>query len=190
MALVETEILLLNPNRYPEAAARRVRPWLLPLLAAVAPDRGSLAVRFCGERAMRRINRDFRGRDYATDVLSFPGDADAATDHVGDPGSLGDPSDHRGGHLGDILIAVPVARRQAAAAGHAAEREIRVLLLHGVLHCLGYDHEVDDGAMERLERRLRRRWIDAAPAVGKERVAGAAAVRIAVRARGGRRRAG
>ncbi len=186
MAPVQPEIVLLNPNRYPEAAVRRVRPWLVPLLAAVAPDRGSLAVRFCGERAMRRINRDFRGRDYATDVLSFPGDADDADD-VGDPGS---PGDHRGGHLGDILIAVPVARRQAAAAGHAAEREIRVLLLHGVLHCLGYDHEVDDGAMERLERRLRRRWIDAAAAVGEERMAVSVAVRPAARAREGRRRAG
>ncbi|HJX27826.1 MAG TPA: rRNA maturation RNase YbeY, partial [Thermoanaerobaculia bacterium] len=95
-------------------------------------------VRFCGDREMRRVNRQFRGKDKATDVLSFPGEE---------------------GHLGDILISVPTARRQALEAGHPAERELMVLLLHGVLHCLGYDHETDQGEMERLERRLRRRWI-------------------------------
>jgi probable rRNA maturation factor len=92
---------------------------------------------------MRRLNRDFRGKDASTDVLSFPG-------------SVGG----EGRHLGDVAIAVPTARRQAAAAGHDTERELRLLLLHGVLHCLGHDHETDGGEMERLERRLRRRWLE------------------------------
>lgn len=132
------EIALQNPNRYPEARARRLRPWLERLLDELAPDAASLGVRFSGDREMRRVNRQFRGKDKPTDVLSFPGDE---------------------GHLGDILISVPTARRQALEAGHPAERELKVLLLHGVLHCLGYDHETDQGEMERLERRLRRRWI-------------------------------
>ena len=132
------EIVLQNPNRYPEAGARRLRPWLARLLAAVAPEAASFGVRFCGDREMRRVNRDFRGQDKATDVLSFPGED---------------------GHLGDVLVSVPVARRQAAAAGIGVEREIRTLLLHGVLHCLGYDHEADEGEMDRLERRLRRTWL-------------------------------
>jgi probable rRNA maturation factor len=143
---VAIEIALLNPNRYPEAAARRLRPWLTALVAALAPGRevgAGVGVRFAGDRALRRANRDYRGKDYVTDVLSFPGDEDSA-------------------YLGDILISVPQARRQAAAAGRSAEREVEVLLLHGVLHCLGYDHETDDGEMERVERRLRRRWIGAA----------------------------
>ena len=55
---------------------------------------------------------------------------------------------------------MPTARRQALATGHSAERELQLLLLHGVLHCLGYDHETDEGEMERLERRLRRRWLE------------------------------
>lgn len=134
----EREIALQNPNRYPEARARRLRPWLERLLDELAPDAASLGVRFCGDREMRRVNRQFRDKDKPTDVLSFEGDE---------------------GHLGDILISVPTARRQAAAAGHSAERELMVLLLHGVLHCLGYDHETDQGEMERLERRLRRKWI-------------------------------
>ncbi len=176
----EIEITLLNPNGYVEAAARPLRPWLAALLAEVlaAPTAAaarpggpaaaaaavptvvgetaapvgagvSFGVRFSGDRAMRRANRQFRGKDQTTDVLSFPGGgADG-----------GDGPSANGGHLGDVLISVPQARRQAAAAGRDAGREIRVLLLHGVLHCLGYDHEVDGGEMERVERRLRRRWI-------------------------------
>ncbi|HXO22204.1 MAG TPA: rRNA maturation RNase YbeY [Thermoanaerobaculia bacterium] len=146
------EIVLLNPNRYPEARARRLRPWLTRLVAAVAPEGGSLAVRFAGDRYVRRANRDFRGRDYATDVLSFPGE----------PGPSGEPGEAR--HLGDILISVPAARRQAAAAGHGVEHELQVLLLHGLLHCAGHDHETDGGTMERLERRLRRTFLSAPPA--------------------------
>jgi len=139
---LKTEIVLLNPNHYPEAGTRQLRPWLTRLLATLAPDAASFGVRFASDREVRRANRDFRGKDRPTDVLSFPGE---------------------GGHLGDVLISVPTARRQAAAAGHSVERELRVLLLHGVLHCLGHDHETDDGAMERLERRLRRTWVAADP---------------------------
>lgn len=127
----------LNPNRYPEA--RGLAAWTAAVLALVAPAAESFAVRFCGDREMRRVNRTYRGQDKTTDVLSFPGDG-------GDDG-----------HLGDVLISVPAARRQAVERGHPAEREIKVLLLHGVLHCLGYDHETDDGEMERTERGLRRR---------------------------------
>jgi probable rRNA maturation factor len=141
----DPEIVLQNPNHYPEAAARRLRPWLRALLTALAPDSESLGVRFVGDRAMRQANRQFRGKDKPTDVLSFPGEE---------------------GHLGDILISVPTALRQAAEAGHGAERELRTLLLHGVLHCMGYDHETDGGEMERLERRLRKAWLDR-PAEGE-----------------------
>jgi probable rRNA maturation factor len=133
-----SEIVLQNPNRYPEASARRLRPWLERLVEALAPEAESLGIRFAGDREVRRLNRAYRGKDKPTDVLSFPGE---------------------NGHLGDILISVPVARRQATETGHTVERELKVLLLHGLLHCLGYDHETDEGEMERLERRLRRTWI-------------------------------
>jgi len=182
---LKTEIVLLNPNRYPEAGARQLRPWLTRLVAALAPEAGSLGVRFASDREVRRANRDFRGKDRPTDVLSFPGDGPdehGLTDEHGptrtntdlngrsgprpcpsveSPCSSVSPCRPGQGHLGDVLISLPTARRQAAAAGHSVERELRVLLLHGVLHCLGYDHETDDGAMERLERRLRRTWIAA-----------------------------
>ncbi len=132
------ELVLLNPNHYPESAIRRLRPWLAALVTALAPEAESFGVRFVSDHEMRRVNRQFRAKDGTTDVLSFPGED---------------------GHLGDVLISVPAARRQAAAAEHAVERELETLLLHGVLHCLGYDHETDQGEMERLERRLRRTWI-------------------------------
>lgn len=138
------EIALRGAGAYPEVRLRALRPWLEALVAELAPEADSFGVRFAGDRELRRLNRDYRGRDQTTDVLSFPGE--------------GSPE---GRHLGDVAISVPTARRQALAAGHAVERELKLLLLHGVLHCLGYDHETDDGTMERLERRLRRRWLDA-----------------------------
>ena len=137
----DREITLQNTSHYPEVRVRRLRPWLERLLDELAPEARSLGVRFCGDREMRRANRTFRGLDKTTDVLSFPGDGDEE------------------GHLGDVLISVPVARRQAAEVHCEPEREIKTLLLHGVLHCLGYDHETDQGQMERLERRLRKRWV-------------------------------
>jgi probable rRNA maturation factor len=146
------DIVLQNPNRYPEAGARHLRPWLKRLAASLVerelPSVGgaSLGVRFASDRELRRVNRDYRGKDKPTDVLSFPGEP--AGEEL-----------EEGRHVGDILISVPTARRQAAERGHSPELEIKTLLLHGLLHCLGYDHEADRGQMERLERRLRRTWI-------------------------------
>jgi probable rRNA maturation factor len=118
--------------------------WVVAVIATLAPAARSLGVKLCGDRAMRTLNREHRGKDKTTDVLSFPG---------------GETPE--GYHLGDIVISLPQAQRQAEAAGHSLARELRVLLLHGTLHCLGYDHETDGGEMDRLERRLRRRWLDA-----------------------------
>jgi probable rRNA maturation factor len=110
-------------------------------LARHAPRqaRGRVTIALVSDTAMRRLNRRFRGKDYATDVLSFPG-------------SGPEPAD-----LGEIAIARGVARRQARKLGHSEATERRILALHGVLHLLGYDHEADRGEMERLEERLRRR---------------------------------
>ena len=114
-------------------------PGLASWLAGVAPAsaRGTVSVAFVTDAAIRALNRRHRGKNAATDVLSFP-------------------SDERG-FLGDIAVAEGVARRQARRAGHAFGIEARVLALHGLLHLLGYDHESDDGGrMRRVEARLRR----------------------------------
>jgi rRNA maturation RNase YbeY len=138
------EISLLNPRRLAEAGARRLRPWVEDLVRDLDPEADTFTVRFTSDAGIRRYNRDYRDRDEVTDVLSFPGDTTV-----------------EGRHLGDLLISVPAARRQAREAGHPTEREIRRLILQGLLHCLGHDHETDDGTMDRLERRLARRWIEA-----------------------------
>jgi len=114
-------------------------PGLARWLEAVAPARarGAVTVALVPDRRIHALNRQFRQKDRPTDVLSFPAE---------EPGQLG-----------DVVIALGVARRQAVAAGHPIGTELRILALHGLLHLLGYDHEQDDGRMERLERRLRRR---------------------------------
>jgi probable rRNA maturation factor len=90
---------------------------------------------------LQRLNRTFRNKDYATDVLSFP---------VAHPPSP-DPA------LGSIAISYARARSQARAHGHSPETEVRILMLHGVLHLLGMDHESDGGRMARAEKRWRAR---------------------------------
>jgi probable rRNA maturation factor len=96
-----------------------------------------VTVAILGDARVRALNGRYRSKPTATDVLSFP-------------------SAERG-HLGDIAIARGVATRQAREAGHALGTEFRVLALHGLLHLLGYDHDIDDGRMARVEARLRRR---------------------------------
>jgi len=108
--------------------------------AAPATSAASLSVALVGDAAMRRLNATFRGKDRTTDVLSFPA------------GGGPDPGSRR--LLGEIAISLPQAARQARAAGHPLAREARILLIHGYLHLLGYDHEVDDGTMLRLQGKL------------------------------------
>ena len=91
-----------------------------------------------GDATLRRLNRTFRGKNKATDVLSFPAAESAA------------------GVAGDLAISLETAARQAARFGHSLRDEVRVLLLHGVLHLAGFDHEADEGEMASREAELRR----------------------------------
>jgi len=100
-----------------------------------------------GDAHMRRLNREFRGKDSTTDVLSFPAGREASTRKTGD----------KKPRAGDIAISLPRARAQARRFGHSTEREIRILMLHGLLHLLGEDHESDTGRMARAEKRWRGR---------------------------------
>lgn len=116
----------------------RVRRALPKESRARSPEgKVELSVLFCGDARMRRLNRDFRRQDKTTDVLAFP----AA----------------EGALLGDIVVSVPYAARQARRRGEPRAREIERLLVHGYLHLLGFDHETDTGEMEALEAALRKR---------------------------------
>jgi probable rRNA maturation factor len=106
-----------------------------------------VSIALVSDRRARELNRAYRKRDYATDVLSFrAAGIESATDVSGAER-----------FLGDIVIARGVAARQGRAAGHGLQTELRILALHGLLHLLGYDHERDNGTMRRVELRLRRR---------------------------------
>ena len=112
-----------------------------------------VAVRLIGDVEMARLNEAYRKKKGPTDVLSFPAAADSAK-----PGTLRQQvRKARGEFLGDIAIAPEVARRNARSLGRELPEELKVLILHGVLHLLGYDHETDRGEMERIEMRLRRK---------------------------------
>ena len=138
----DLELVFQNQARFRESRAPQLRVWLRRLVKDVAPEADSFAVSFVDDEAMRQLNRDYRGRDATTDVLSFPGQVT-----------------EEGRHLGDVAISISTARRQAEEAGRSAYREVQTLLLHGLLHCLGYDHETDGGEMSSLESRLRGVWI-------------------------------
>jgi probable rRNA maturation factor len=105
-------------------------------MTKVAPD-AELSILFCGDGRMRRLNRRYRRKDESTDVLAFPAEG---------PG---------GALLGDIVVSIPYAARQARRRSEPVAREVDRLLVHGFLHLLGYDHEVDDGEMDALEADMR-----------------------------------
>jgi probable rRNA maturation factor len=125
--------------------SQRVLSRFLREAQAAVKLRGQVTVLLTTDTEIRRLNRQFRGKNKATDVLSFP--AYSPVPKCEGPGA---PVT-----VGDIAISVPTALKQAVAQGHPLAAEIKVLMLHGVLHLAGYDHESDDGEMARRELRLR-----------------------------------
>ena len=144
-----------------DARGRTIDRALANWLVRVAPRRarGTVSVAIVSDAKVRALNRQYRQIDHPTDVLSFPAanwpPRSTQSSQKSQPQELSAGSAAK--FLGDIVIARGVARRQARAAGHSEGTEMKVLALHGLLHLLGYDHERDNGAMARLERRLRRR---------------------------------
>jgi len=121
----------------------------IDLLAAEDADPTTeLTIVLSGDHRLRVLNREHRGVDSATDVLSFPADEGEPM-----PGVILEDETMRTHYLGDIAISVPTARRQAAEAGLSLEDELSHLVIHGLLHLLGYDHETDEeeAAMRALE---------------------------------------
>jgi probable rRNA maturation factor len=119
------------------------------LLALEKMDRipeeiSELSIAIVNDEAMIDLNRRFRRKAKTTDVLTFPADD-----------SYNDPTQNSGRPLGDIVISVDQARRQAADEKHSLGTEVRYLILHGILHALGYDHETDKGEMNALEMEAR-----------------------------------
>ena len=106
-------------------------------LNVIGKSESSATIAFVSDKRIRELNRQFRGIDKATDVLSFPAEEEF--------------------NLGDIAVSVETAALQAKENGLPFDQEIAQLILHGLLHLCGYDHETDNGEMNRFELRLRRK---------------------------------
>ena len=110
------------------------------LLHAVGESGSDLGIELVGDRRMRRLNRLYRGKDASTDVLAF-----SIREGPGPKSSL----------LGDVVVSIPAVARQAREHHHSEDRELAVLLIHGLLHLCGYDHERGEKEAERMRRRER-----------------------------------
>jgi probable rRNA maturation factor len=135
-------VAFIDRQRRRRVDATRLRRVLKGAAAALRVS-GEVTLVLAGDGTLRRLNREYRRRDRPTDVLSFTGS--------------GGPEG-----LGDIVISVKTAERNARGEGRRLAQELDILALHGFLHLLGYDHETDDGSMDRLEGRLRRRLLGSA----------------------------
>jgi probable rRNA maturation factor len=118
----------------PRLTRRDIATFARGVLRAVEAEPDELSIAFVDDDSMRELNRKFRRKNKTTDVLTFRGD---------------------GPLLGEIVISVDQARRQAADEKHSLATEVRYLILHGILHAMGYDHETDNGEMHTLELKVR-----------------------------------
>ena len=179
-------MLTLDPPSAQLSAARlpALRAYLRRAQSAVGL-RGAVSVLLSDDRTLRRLNRDYRGKDKPTDVLSFPAVDFSAAARTAKPSQKSKQANtaNRSAatqksnirqsskkpyapaqasaapiHAGDLALSLDTAARQARALGHTLEIEVRILLLHGLLHLAGYDHETDHGAMAAREEELRRRF--------------------------------
>jgi probable rRNA maturation factor len=135
----------------PGVPSGALREFLDEIIRRVARGRGVVCL-ITNDREMRRLNRQFLGKDYATDVLSFP--ADNALPNVRASRALHSVAPQ----LGEIAISIDRAAVQAKEHGHSLADELRILMLHGALHLAGFDHETDSGEMRDTETRWRKRF--------------------------------
>jgi probable rRNA maturation factor len=143
-------IEVVNRQRLARIDSKRVATLAGATLAAVGKSGLSLTIAFVRDHMIRDLNRKFRTSDRATDVLSFPrGNEDEVFKNGGGVD-----------YLGDVVVSTDTALRQANDAGLSFEREVEELVMHGVLHLCGYDHDNDRGEMNRLELKLRRKLLE------------------------------
>ena len=132
-------IEVVNRQRRLQIDTRAWSNFATKALAVIGKNESSATIAFVSDKKIRELNRQFRGIDKPTDVLSFPSDGPDESD------------------LGDVAVSVDTAAVQAKENGLKFDEEIAQLILHGLLHLSGYDHETDNGEMNRLELRLRRK---------------------------------
>lgn len=135
-------IEVVNHQRARKINAKQWREFGMRALRAVGSTRKNATIVFVSDGAIRKLNHQFRGQDYVTDVLSFPHEAETF-EHENQSS------------LGEVVISVQRAAAQAKQDRLSFSNEVEQLILHGLLHLCGYDHETDHGEMNRLELKLR-----------------------------------
>jgi probable rRNA maturation factor len=143
-----SDSIVLNRQRKYPIRVSSLNRFLLQLCLRLRISNKECAVLLTNDRTIRRLNHRFRNKDKPTDVLSFP--CQNAPDRAL-------ACENR--YLGDVIISVERAHRQAVTRKHNLERELRILVIHGMLHLLGHDHETDQGQMRRKELKLQRELI-------------------------------
>ena len=135
---------IINRQRNQKINSKDWREFGDKALQVIGKDEENATIVFVSDSVIKELNRRFRGKNYPTDVLSFP--------------SAEEPFEiENAAQLGEIIISVPRAAAQAKENGLSFADEVRQLILHGLLHLCGYDHETDQGEMNRLELRLRKK---------------------------------
>lgn len=162
--------MIVNQQRNVRFARKLLETFLQRVKKELGVQEFAVTVCFVSDDEIARMNKRFRKKTGPTDVLSFPADErrriltrgrkrinaeGAEGTEKGGGGRAAPPTDI---YLGDIAIAPETARRYAKKNGRSLSNELRVLILHGVLHLMGYDHETDCGEMNRIEQKMRRRF--------------------------------
>ena len=137
-------IEIINRQQQRRVNSKKWREFTERALHATGKDKRDVAIVFMADGEIKKLNRQFRGKDYATDVLSFP-----AEHEVFEKGLKTS--------VGEVVISLDRAAAQAKENGLTFSNEVEQLILHGLLHLRGYDHETDNGEMNRLELKLRRK---------------------------------
>jgi len=135
---------IINRQRVRKIGAKPLLEFATRSLKLVERESHDVSIVFVSDPAIKQLNRQFRGQNYATDVLSFPNQAEPF-------------ESQNEGTLGEIVISVNRAAAQAKENGLSFSNEVEQLILHGLLHLCGYDHETDNGEMNRLELKLRKK---------------------------------
>jgi probable rRNA maturation factor len=155
--------MILNRQRTVRVPVRVLESFLLRLQKEFGLDPEGVTIRLVSDAEIARMNETFRAKEGPTDVLSFPARVASRSSARRNGKTLGKrrPAAHlaqESPYLGDIAISPATARRNAKKYGRSVSNELRILMLHGTLHLLGYDHEADRGQMNRVEGRLRRKF--------------------------------
>jgi len=148
--------MILNQQREVRVAMRPLESFLRKVKRELGVNESEVTVCLVSDKAMARLNESFRNKKGPTDVLSFPTVARPRPVRVRRGLHAANSGEHQ--YLGDIAISPATARRYATSHDRTLASELRVLIVHGVLHLLGYDHETDRGEMDKIERKLRKRF--------------------------------